>query len=156
MPDTTETPDTSTPDTSANGATAERPTEEQLWEVLRQIEDPEILMSIVELGLIYYVKIDDEGLVTIDMTLTSPACPVGPMLQGQAYHLLTQLDGVEDVEVNLVWEPPWDPKTMASEEVRDAARHLVTAQPPAYDAAELSGAERAAPHAPPFPNPHPP
>ncbi len=107
------------PATDAPEAAAEeRPSEEQLWEVLRQIEDPELRMGIAELGLIYYVAIDDEGLVTIDMTLTSPACPVGPMLQGQAYHLLTQMDGVEDVEVNLVWDPPWDPKTMASEEVR--------------------------------------
>ena len=95
-----------------------RPSEEQLWEVLRQIEDPELRLSIAELGLIYHVQIDGGGFVTVDMTLTSPACPVGPMLQGQAYHLLTQLDGVEDVEVNLVWDPPWDPKTMASEEVR--------------------------------------
>ena len=100
-----------------SGAPA-RPTEEQLWEVLRQIEDPELRLSIAELGLIYRVHLDGDGIVTVDMTLTSPACPVGPMLQGQAYHLLTQLDGVEDVEVNLVWDPPWDPKTMASEEVR--------------------------------------
>ncbi len=127
MADPTETPGTLTPEAAtpeaaspegAGAPTNERPSEEQLWEVLRQIEDPEIRLPIVELGLIYYVRIDDEGLVTIDMTLTSPACPVGPMLQGQAYHLLTQLDGVEDVEVNLVWDPPWDPKTMASEEVR--------------------------------------
>lgn len=95
-----------------------RPSTEQLWDVVRQIEDPELRMSIVELGLVYHVDIDDQGLVTIDLTLTSPGCPVGPMLQGQAYHLLTQLPGVEDVEVNLVWDPPWDPKTMASEEVR--------------------------------------
>lgn len=106
------------PAADAPEAAAERPSEEQLWEVLRTIEDPELRMGIADLGLIYYVDIDSEGLVTIDMTLTSPACPVGPMLQGQAYHLLTQMDGVEDVEVNLVWDPPWDPKTMASEEVR--------------------------------------
>ena len=111
-------PDATTPAGADAPTSGERPSEEQLWEVLRQIEDPELRLPIVELGLIYYVKIDDEGLVTIDMTLTSPACPVGPMLQGQAYHLLTQLDGVEDVEVNLVWDPAWDPKTMASEEVR--------------------------------------
>ncbi|MDA1062590.1 MAG: iron-sulfur cluster assembly protein [Chloroflexi bacterium] len=97
-----------------------RPTPEQLLDVLRDIEDPELRMSIVELGLIYHVDIDDDGLVNIDLTLTTPACPIGPMLQGQAYHMLTQMDGVEDVEVNLVWDPPWDPKTMASEEVRMA------------------------------------
>jgi metal-sulfur cluster biosynthetic enzyme len=119
--DPAETPDTATSsstETTATGVNSNRPNEEQLWEVLRQIEDPELRLGIVELGLIYCVNMDDDGLVTIDMTLTSPACPVGPMLQGQAYHLLTEMDGVEDVEVNLVWEPPWDPKTMASEEVR--------------------------------------
>jgi len=69
-------------------------------------------------GLVYHVEMEDSGLVSIDLTLTSPGCPIGPMIQGQAYHLLTQLPGVDDVEVNLVWEPPWDPKTMASEEVK--------------------------------------
>jgi len=94
------------------------PSVDELWEVVRQIQDPELRMSIVDLGLVYHVEIDDEGLVTIDLTLTSPGCPVGPMIQGQAYHMLTQIEGVEDVEVNLVWDPPWDPKTMASEEVK--------------------------------------
>ena len=59
-----------------------------------------------------------DGEVTVEMTLTSPACPVGPMLQGQIYHVLSQVDGVEDVEVNLVWEPPWNPKEMATDEVK--------------------------------------
>ena len=99
-------------------AAIERPSAETLREILRDIEDPELRMSIVDLGLVYHVEIDGDGLVSIDLTLTTPACPIGPMLQGQAYHMLTQLDGVEDVEVNLVWDPPWDPKTMASEEVR--------------------------------------
>jgi metal-sulfur cluster biosynthetic enzyme len=102
----------------AETETAELPTLEELWAVVRDIQDPELRMSIVDLGLVYHVDIDEEGLVTIDLTLTSPGCPVGPMIQGQAYHLLTQMEGVEDVEVNLVWDPPWDPKTMASEEVK--------------------------------------
>jgi metal-sulfur cluster biosynthetic enzyme len=96
----------------------ERPTAEELREVLKQVMDPELHMGIVDLGLVYNIDIDDEGLVTIDLTLTSPGCPIGPMIQGQAYHLLTQLEGVEDVEVNLVWDPPWDPRTMASDEVK--------------------------------------
>ncbi len=95
-----------------------RPTVEELREVLQLVEDPELGMSIVDLGLIYGVFIDDDGFVTVHMTLTSPACPVGPMLQGQTYHLLSQVDGVEDVEVDLVWDPPWDPKTMASGDVK--------------------------------------
>ena len=96
----------------------QRPTVEELRAVLKEVMDPELHMSIMELGLVYAVDIDEDGLVTIDLTLTSPGCPIGPMIQGQAYHLLTQIEGVEDVEVNLVWDPPWDPRTMASDEVK--------------------------------------
>ena len=96
------------------------PTEEAVREVLDTVEDPELRMSIMQLGLIYGVEVDPEGMVTVNMTLTSPACPVGPMLQGMIYHKLMQTPGVEDVEVNLVWKPPWDPRTMASEEVKMA------------------------------------
>ncbi|MDP6605128.1 MAG: iron-sulfur cluster assembly protein [Dehalococcoidia bacterium] len=95
-----------------------RPNAEDILKAIQEVEDPELRMSIVELGLIYGVEIDGDGLVNIDMTLTSPACPVGPMLQGQTYHVVMQMDGVEDVEVNLVWDPPWDPKTMAAEDVK--------------------------------------
>lgn len=102
----------------AGGELGVRPTAEDLMEVIRTVEDPELRMSIVELGLVYGVEIDDDGATTVTMTLTSPGCPVGPMLQGQIYHLVTQLPGVVDVEVNIVWDPPWDPRTMASEEVR--------------------------------------
>ncbi|MBM3139227.1 MAG: DUF59 domain-containing protein [Candidatus Rokubacteria bacterium] len=97
-----------------------RPTVEEIREVLRTVEDPELRMSIVDLGLVYGAEIDEQGMVTVDLTLTSPACPVGPMLQGMIYHKLSQLEGIEDVEVNLVWNPPWDPRTMASEDVRMA------------------------------------
>ena len=95
-----------------------RPSAEEILEITKSVEDPELRMSITELGLIYGIDVDDEGMVTVDMTLTSPACPVGPMLQGQIYHVIMQMDGVEDVEVNLVWDPPWDPKTMASDDVK--------------------------------------
>jgi metal-sulfur cluster biosynthetic enzyme len=99
-------------------AAVKRPTTQELWEVVQQVEDPEIRLSIVDLGLVYDLTIDEDGEVTVEMTLTSPACPVGPMLQGQIYHVLAQVEGVEDVEVNLVWEPAWDPKEMATEEVK--------------------------------------
>lgn len=94
------------------------PTEEEVRAVLQTVEDPELRMSIVDLGLLYGVTIEDDGLVSVDLTLTSPACPVGPMLQGMIYHKVAQLPNVMDVEVNLVWTPPWDPKTMASEDVK--------------------------------------
>ncbi len=96
------------------------PTEESVMAVLDTVEDPELRMSITQLGLVYGVEVDTDGMVTVNMTLTSPACPVGPMLQGMIYHKLMQTPGVEDVEVNLVWNPPWDPKTMASEDVKMA------------------------------------
>jgi metal-sulfur cluster biosynthetic enzyme len=95
-----------------------RPTVEEVREVLRTVEDPELRMSIVELGLVYGIEVEDDGLVTVALTLTSPACPIGPMLQGMIYHKTSQIPGVEDVEVNLVWTPPWDPRTMASEDVK--------------------------------------
>ncbi|MDA0302298.1 MAG: iron-sulfur cluster assembly protein [Chloroflexi bacterium] len=94
------------------------PAEDAVREVLRTVEDPELRMSILELGLIYGVTVEDDGLVQVDLTLTSPACPVGPMLQGMIYHKVAQMPGVMDVEVNLVWQPPWDPRTMASEDVK--------------------------------------
>ncbi|HJM88253.1 MAG TPA: iron-sulfur cluster assembly protein [Dehalococcoidia bacterium] len=96
----------------------QHPSADQILEVLGDVEDPELRMSVTDLGLIYSIDVDDEGVVTVEMTLTSPACPVGPMLQGQIYHSVMQMDGVLDTEVNLVWEPPWDPKTMASEDVK--------------------------------------
>ncbi|GMU40979.1 MAG: Fe-S assembly SUF system protein [Chloroflexota bacterium] len=104
----------------AETETIVHPSNEEIRAVLKTVEDPELRMSIVDLGLVYRAEIDDDGVVTVDMTLTSPGCPVGPMLQGMIFHKLTQMDGVVDVEVNLVWSPPWDPRTMASEEVKMA------------------------------------
>ena len=116
MADASETTDTTAATEVAPKAAP--PTEDEVREMLRSVEDPELRMSILELGLIYGVTVEDDGLVAVDLTLTSPACPVGPMLQGMIYHKVAQLPGVLDVEVNLVWTPPWDPRTMASEDVK--------------------------------------
>ena len=89
-----------------------------LMEVLESVEDPELKMSVVDLGLIYKIDIQEDKKVTVDMTLTSPGCPVGPLIQSQIYYKLMDLDALDDVVVNIVWDPPWDPKTMASEEVK--------------------------------------
>lgn len=94
------------------------PTTDEIRDAIREVEDPELGMSILDLGLVYGIEIDDGGLVTVEMTLTSPACPVGPMIQGHVYHVVRWMDGVEDVEVDLVWDPPWDPRTMASDDVK--------------------------------------
>tara|TARA_B100001142_G_scaffold319502_1_gene363069 strand:- start:3920 stop:4255 length:336 start_codon:yes stop_codon:yes gene_type:complete len=89
-----------------------------LMEVLKSVEDPELKMSVVDLGLIYKIDVQEDKKVTVDMTLTSPGCPVGPLIQSQIYYKLMDLDALDDVVVNIVWDPPWDPKTMASEEVK--------------------------------------
>ncbi len=94
------------------------PTVEELREKLSEVMDPEINLSIVELGLVYDIQYD-EGDVLITMTLTSPGCPLGPVIRGEAYAKLKQIPGVKDVDVQIV-EPPWDPRTMASEDVKMA------------------------------------
>jgi metal-sulfur cluster biosynthetic enzyme len=95
------------------------PTYDELREKLAEVKDPEINMSIVELGLVYDIEYDN-GTVVVTMTLTSPGCPLGPVIRGEAYAKLKELPGVKDVDVNIVWSPPWDPRTMASEDVKMA------------------------------------
>jgi metal-sulfur cluster biosynthetic enzyme len=93
------------------------PTEEEMMERLATIEDPELRMSIVELGLIYGVDYED-GKAKVTMTLTSPGCPLGGLIETQAYHVLRALPGVDDVEVDITFTPRWDPRTMASDDVK--------------------------------------
>ena len=95
------------------------PTYEELRAKLSEVQDPEINMSIVELGLVYDI-VYDNGDVLITMTLTSPGCPLGPVIRGEAYAKMKEIPGVKDVDVQIVWNPPWDPRTMASEDVRMA------------------------------------
>jgi metal-sulfur cluster biosynthetic enzyme len=99
--------------------TTQVPTHEEMMAKLAEVKDPEIMMGIVELGLVYDVQIED-GTVLVTMTLTSPGCPLGPVIRGEAYAKLRELPGVKDVDVQIVWNPPWDPRTMASEDVRMA------------------------------------
>jgi metal-sulfur cluster biosynthetic enzyme len=83
-------------------------TEDQVKEALRQIEDPELGLNIVDLGLVYDILVDGTS-VTIQMTLTSPGCPVGPQLLNGSRAVLQDLEGVEQVDIQLVWEPFWSP-----------------------------------------------
>ena len=95
-------------------------TKEQVLEILKPIVDPEIQLGLVELGLIYDISIENEGKkLEVKMTLTTPMCPYGPMLVGQVEEVLGMLPGVEQSKVTLVWDPPWDPRTMASDEAKD-------------------------------------
>lgn len=78
---------------------------------LRQVKDPEIGLNIMDLGLVYDVEIDEaQKHVKISMTLTSPGCPAGPQILGEAEQVVNGLDGVENTEVELVWEPFWSPE----------------------------------------------
>ncbi len=78
-------------------------------EALRQVKDPELDLNIMDLGLVYEVDVAD-GEVHIKMTLTSPGCPAGPMITNDAYRVLRSLEGVKDVNIDIVWEPYWTPE----------------------------------------------
>ncbi|MGI8906669.1 MAG: SUF system Fe-S cluster assembly protein [Candidatus Sumerlaeaceae bacterium] len=87
--------------------------EEQVVEVLRTIYDPEIPVNIYELGLVYDVKVDASKFVNIQMTLTSPACPVAGSLPGEVEQKAASVPGTTGAKVELVWEPPWDMSKMS-------------------------------------------
>ncbi|MFA3782702.1 SUF system Fe-S cluster assembly protein [Melioribacteraceae bacterium 4301-Me] len=91
--------------------------EQQIISVLKTCYDPEIPVDIWELGLIYEIRIDNDGQVYIKMTLTSPACPVAGSLPGEVKEKVKNIPDVKDVYVDLVWEPRWD-KDMMSEEAK--------------------------------------
>ena len=95
------------------------PTKEEVFEALKPVQDPEIRIGIVDLGLIYDVDISEIGKVTVKMTLTTPACPYGEMLIAMVHRAAEDLDEVTEVEVVLVWEPTWDPAEMASDVAKD-------------------------------------
>ena len=92
-------------------------TEEIILEQIKQVIDPDVGLNIVDMGLIYGVDINDD-IVDITMTLTSPGCPAAPQLLNGSQTVVQQLDGVEEVNINVVWTPPWDPEMM-SEEAKD-------------------------------------
>lgn len=88
-------------------------------ESLRPVKDPEINISIVDLGLIRGIQVDPEtGDVRIQLTLTSPMCPLGPEIIESAKLAVGRVEGVRKAEVDLVWSPPWDPRVDATEDVK--------------------------------------
>jgi metal-sulfur cluster biosynthetic enzyme len=91
--------------------------EATLLEALRDVVDPELMVNIVDLGLVYEIEQVDAK-VTVNMTLTSPACPAGPQLIQQAKMALERVEGVEQADIRLVMTPPWTPERM-TDEARD-------------------------------------
>ena len=88
---------------------------DEIVSALKTVYDPEIPADIYELGLIYKVDIDDERMVNIDMTLTTPNCPSAAELPQQVENAVARVSGVREAKVNIVWDPPWDPSRMSDE-----------------------------------------
>ena len=93
-------------DTTSEAATI---TEDQVKTALRRVKDPELNLNIIDLGLVYAIRVEGAK-VSVDMSLTSPGCPSGPEIMVAAEEQLRALPGVEDVLVNLVWDPMWTPE----------------------------------------------
>jgi FeS assembly SUF system protein len=105
------TPVTSwTPD----GETAPRLTEDAVIQAIATVYDPEIPVNIYELGLIYAIEISDAD-IRVEMTLTAPGCPSAQELPVMVRDAIAQLDGVGEIKVDTVWDPPWDPSRMSDE-----------------------------------------
>jgi metal-sulfur cluster biosynthetic enzyme len=90
------------------------PSREEVIDALRVVEDPELGMDIVELGLLYDVEVEGPK-VHVTYSLTSMGCPVGPMIEQQMLEVVGGLEGVENAEAELTWEPPWSPEKMSDD-----------------------------------------
>jgi metal-sulfur cluster biosynthetic enzyme len=116
----TDTPVTDTPATDAPREEALSSEQEEVLEALKDVVDPELGINVVDLGLVYGVDLSDE-VATLDMTLTSAACPLTDVIEDQAHSALEGL--VKDVKINWVWLPPWGPDKI-TDEGRDQLRAL--------------------------------
>ena len=90
------------------------PLKNAIIEALKKVYDPEIPVNIYDLGLIYHISIDPQGLVKIEMTLTSPGCPVAQSFPGIVENAVNNVAGVSEVQVKLVWDPPWSSANMSA------------------------------------------
>ena len=90
------------------------PTKDEVFEALHQVEDPELGMDIVELGLLYDVDVDGSK-VKVTHTLTSMGCPAGPLIQEDIHRVASEVEGVDNVDVELTFEPPWTPDKMSDD-----------------------------------------
>jgi metal-sulfur cluster biosynthetic enzyme len=103
-------------DAPADGASNGGPvTEEAVREALTHVVDPELGINIVDLGLVYDVEISEEGAISIEYTLTTMGCPIGPLIEHQMQSFLENVPGVTSVEAEMVLRPPWTPEMMSEE-----------------------------------------
>jgi metal-sulfur cluster biosynthetic enzyme len=97
------------------GTSIKEETQSLILEALHNVYDPELGVNVVDLGLIYNVDVDEHGHVTIDMTLTTPGCPMHESLAEGVGAALQGIPGLVDGEIRLIWNPPWDPSRMTEE-----------------------------------------
>ena len=90
-------------------------TEEDVYEALEEVIDPELGLDFVSLGLVYDVEIEDDQQVYVTFTLTTPACPIGPQVSEQMREFVGELDGVQKVHPKMVFDPPWSPEMMTED-----------------------------------------
>lgn len=88
---------------------------DEIVAALKTVYDPEIPADLYELGLIYKIAMDDDHMVTIDMSLTTPNCPSAAVLPGEVQKAVAGVSGVHEAKVNIVWDPPWEPSRMSEE-----------------------------------------
>jgi metal-sulfur cluster biosynthetic enzyme len=91
---------------------APAPTSDTVRKALRAVKDPELNLNIIDIGLVYDVEVADGGQVRVKMTLTSPGCPAGTEILDDVKRVLADMEGVESVDVELVWDPYWTPEKM--------------------------------------------
>lgn len=96
------------------------PSVDEVRDALREVQDPELMIGMVDLGLIYGIDVDGEQAenVKVTMTLTSPTCPVGPMFKASVEDKVMSVQGVKSVKVDITFDPPWDPRIHASEDAK--------------------------------------
>jgi len=104
MTEPTPTPSPSSP--------ASAPTPDAVRKALRAVKDPELNLNIIDIGLVYDVEVSDPGQVRVKMTLTSPGCPAGTEILDDVKRVVTDMEGVESADVELVWDPYWTPERM--------------------------------------------
>jgi len=108
-------PERSEGDPLIGPSSTNHPLHDDIVEAIRTVYDPEIPVNLYDLGLIYRVDISDENEISIDMTLTSPGCPVAGEMPGMVAEVVEPLPGVKTVDVRLVWDPPWDMSRLSDE-----------------------------------------
>jgi metal-sulfur cluster biosynthetic enzyme len=106
MSDESVTTQDSSPDAGDGTSTI---TEDQVKLALRRVKDPELNLNIIDLGLVYAIRVEGKS-AQVDMSLTSPGCPSGPEIMGDAERQVKSIAGIGDVAINLVWSPPWTPE----------------------------------------------